>query len=349
MRILDAKTFSATIKLVVFMVVTTMATGLLVVTIGNVGFGDTKEYEAVFSDVTGLNTNDDIRIAGVKVGTVEDIEIEGRDLARVAFSVDSETVLDQSTHAQIRYRNLVGQRYIELSQGAGPSGVLREGQTIPLPQTDPALDLTVLFNGFKPLFEAMSPKDVNQLSYEIIQVFQGEAGTVESLLAHTASVTNAIADRDQVVGALIDNLNSVLDTLARRDDELSAMITELQQFVSGLAQDRKPILDSLDAVSELSEETAQMVTKTRPALVADLEQLRRVTSVLNNGREIIDDTLQIMPIKLKKVGRTASYGSFFNFYLCNFQGGVKVPGQLPGVDRIVRVNYDTNSARCSLG
>ena len=345
MRILDAQTFSATVKLVIFMVVTTMATGLLVVTIGNVTFGAEKTYDAVFSDVTGLNTGDDIRIAGVKVGAVEEIEIEGRDLARVAFTVDAEQRLDQSTHARIRYRNLVGQRYIELSQGAGPSGVLKEGSTIPLPQTEPALDLTVLFNGFKPLFEALSPKDVNKLSYEIIRVFQGEAGTVESLLGHTASLTNAIADRDRVVGALIDNLNSVLDTLARRDDELSAMITELQQFISGLAQDRKPILNSLDAVSVLSEETAEMVTRTRPPLVADLEQLRRVTGVLNDSREIIDDTLQIMPIKLKKVGRTASYGSFFNFYLCNFQGGVKVPGS----DRTVRVNYDTNSSRCSLG
>ncbi len=345
MRILDAKTFSATVKLIVFMVVTTMATGLLVMTIGNVTFGAEKTYEAVFSDVTGLNTGDDIRIAGVKVGTVEEIEIEGRDLARVAFTVDAEQRLDQSTHARIRYRNLVGQRYIELSPGAGPSGLLREGATIPLSQTEAALDLTVLFNGFKPLFQALSPKDVNKLSYEIIRVFQGEAGTVESLLGHTASLTNAIADRDRVVGALIDNLNSVLDTLARRDDELSGMITELQQFISGLAQDRKPILDSLDAVSTLSQETAEFVTRTRPPLVADLQQLRRVTGVLNDSREIIDDTLQIMPIKLKKVGRTASYGSFFNFYLCNFQGGVKLPGN----ERIVRVNYDTNSARCSLG
>ncbi len=345
MRILDAKTFAATVKLVIFMVVTTLATGLLVVTIGNVGFGATKDYSAVFSDATGLNPGDDIRIAGVKVGTVDEIEIEGRDLARVAFTVDADTPLDQSTNARIRYRNLVGQRYIELSQGVGPSGVLEEGSTIPLPRTDPALDLTVLFNGFKPLFQALSPKDVNKLSYEIIRVFQGEAGTVESLLAHTASLTNTIADRDRVVGALIDNLNFVLDTLARRDDELSAMLTELQQFISGLAQDRKPILESLDAVSVLSEETAEMVTRIRPPLVADLEQLRRVTGVLNDGRQIIDDTLQIMPIKLKKVGRTASYGSFFNFYLCNFQGGVKVPG----MDRTVRVNYDTNSARCSLG
>jgi phospholipid/cholesterol/gamma-HCH transport system substrate-binding protein len=345
MRIFDVQTASATVKLLVFMVVTTLATGLLVVTIGNIGFGATKEYDAVFSDVTGVNTGDDIRIAGVKIGTVEEIELENRDLARVSFSVDAGTALDKSTEARIRYRNLVGQRYIALTPGPGPSGRLREGATIPLQRTEPALDLTVLFNGFKPLFEALSPSDVNRLSYEIIQVFQGEGGTVESLLANTASVTNTIADRDRVVGELIDNLNDVLTTLSRRDDELSSLITELQQFVSGLTRDRQPILDSLDAVSRLSSETSELVVDTRPALVADIEQLRRTTKVLHDGRQILDQSLQILPQKLQKVGRTATYGSWFNFYICNFQGGVKVPV----LNRTVRVNYDVNSERCSLG
>ena len=345
MRMLDAKTFSATVKLIIFMVVTTMFTGLLVVTIGNIGFGATKEYSAVFRDVTGLNPGDDIRIAGVKVGTVEEIEISGRNLAEVAFTVDAETPLDRSTHARVRYRNLVGQRYIALTQGAGPSGVLEEGSTIPLSRTAPALDLTVLFNGFKPLFQALSPTEINKLSYEIIRVFQGEGGTMESLLAHTASVTNTIANRDRVISALIDNLNDVLTTLSERDQELSSLIIELQQFVSGLARDREPILDSLDAVSELSSETADLMVETRPALVADIQQLRRVTGVLNQGRELIDRSLQILPIKLWKVGRTATYGSWFNFYVCNFQGGVKVPV----LNRTVRVNYDVNSPRCSLG
>lgn len=349
-RPLDRTTISAGLKLLVFMLVTSVATAGLALTISGIGLGDIKEYSAVFSDVTGVEEGDDVRISGVAVGEVRDIQLttdttNGKPAAEVRFTVASEQRLATSTQAAVRYRNLIGQRYIALTEGAGSSEELSDGDTIPLSRTKPALDLTVLFNGFKPLFAALSPKDVNQLSYEIIRVFQGEGGTVESLLAHTASVTNTIADRDRVVGALIDNLNSVLDTLARRDDELSSMITELQQFISGLAQDREPILNSLDAVSRLSEETAGLVSKTRPALVADIEQLRRVTGVLNDGREIIDDTLQIMPIKLKKVGRTASYGSFFNFYLCNFQGGVRVPGR----DKPVRVNYDTNSARCDLG
>lgn len=343
MKLLDKASASAAVKLVVFIVVTTMATAVLVVTIGNVSFGSTREYQAVFSDVTGLNEGDDVRIAGVRIGTVESIEIEDKDLAKVSFSVEEKQRLDQSTNAKIRYRNLVGQRYVSLAQGSGPSGTLEEGDTIPLRRTEPALDLTVLFNGFKPLFTALSPDDVNKLSYEIIKVFQGEGGTVESLLAHTASVTNTLADRDKVVGELITNLNDVLETLGQRDKELTGFIQELQQFVTGLSQDREAILGSLDSVSLLAEETSGLVTETRPAIVEDIKQLRRLSGNLNRNSKVIDDSLQILPLKLQKVGRTATYGSFFNFYLCNFTGGVVVTEK----ERIELLPYDTGSGRCS--
>ena len=174
----------------------------------------------MFTDATGVIKGDDVRIAGVKVGTVKDVEIVDRTRALVTFTVDADTPLNEATNATIRYRNLVGQRYISLTQESA-TPPLAEGDTIPSSAPQPALDLTVLFNGFKPLFQALSPADVNQLSYEIIQVFQGEGGTLESLLAHTASVTTTLADRDQVIGDLIDNLNEVLDHLGDRDQQLS--------------------------------------------------------------------------------------------------------------------------------
>ena len=343
MRILDAKTFGATVKLVIFMVVTTLATGLLVVTIGNLGFGETKEYDAVFSDVTGVNTGDDIRIAGVKVGTVKKVEIADRTRALVTFSVQDTTPLSKATRADIRYRNLVGQRYISLSNEIGDSGKLAEGATIPVAQTSPALDLTVLFNGFKPLFEALTPSDINQLSYEIVQVFQGEGGTLEGLLSHTASVTSTLADRDQIISALIDNLNEVLDHLGSRDDQLNRLITTFRTFVGGLKDDRQAILGSLDQISTLSVETADLVDGIREPFVEDVKQLRTVAENLDRNKAEIDRALQVLPIKLEKVGRTAVYGSWFNFYLCQFQGKVTVAGLT------VPVQYNTGSDRCELG
>lgn len=345
MSLLDRRTAGDAVKLMVFIVVTTVATSLLVVTIGNISFNDKYEYKAVFSDATGVVNGDDVRIAGVKVGSVEDVEVHDEDKALVTFTVDQDAQVTAGTNAGIRYRNLVGQRYIALTQGVGSPSILREGATIPLSRTQPALDLTVLFNGFKPLFEALSPADVNKLSHEIIAVFQGEGGTLESLLAHTASVTSTLAGRDQIIGELIDNLNEVMVTLGDRDAELSQLLVRLRQFVSGLSQDRDAILGSLEAVSELAVETSGLVTGIRKPLAKDIKELREVAGTLDRNKAELDRAIQVLPIKLEKIGRTAIYGSWFNFYLCNFKGQVTLPDGTVVDD----IRWQTNAARCDLG
>lgn len=345
--ILDSRTRRDLVKLLAFVLVTTLATGLLVLTIGNISFGGTRQYKAVFSDATGVTKGDDVRIAGVKVGTVKDVAITARTRALVTFSVDDDQSLSAATHVAIRYRNLVGQRYLALSEEIGDGRRLKEGQTIPIAHTTPALDLSVLFNGFKPLFQALSPSDINKLSYEIVQVFQGEGGTLEGLLSHTASVTQTLADRDAVIDSLIDNLNQVLDHLGDRDQQLSTLITTFRRFVHGLSGDREAILGSLDQISGLSVQTAGLLQGIRSPLVEDVKQLRRVAGNLDANRAELDRTLQVLPIKLDKIGATATYGSFFNFYLCNFTGTVKLPKILSG--REVPVSYKVGGARCNLG
>jgi phospholipid/cholesterol/gamma-HCH transport system substrate-binding protein len=348
MSLLDKKTAVDLTKLVIFIVVTTLATSVLVITIGNISFGGSKEYKAEFVDATGVVKGDDIRVAGVKVGTVKDVEIVDRTRALVTFSVEESTPVTGATNAAIRYRNLVGQRYITLTQEIGDSARLDDGATIPVSQTSPALDLTVLFNGFKPLFQALSPADLNKLSYEIIQVFQGEGGTLEGLLAHTASVTQTLAARDEVIGQLIDNLNEVLDHIGDRDDQLTELIKTFRTFVGGLKDDREAILGSLDQISQLSAETAGLVSGIREPFVEDIKQLRRVAGNVDKNKAELDRALQVLPIKLNKVGRTAIYGSWFNFYLCEFSGQVKVAGLDP-----LKVTYPLPGTkvadRCDLG
>lgn len=344
MSVLDAKTAGALTRLLVFMLVTSLATGVLVMTIGNISIGGTKEYSAIFSDVTGVVEGDDVRVAGVRVGNVSEIEVHERDQARVTFSVDAETTLTESTEATIKYRNLIGQRYLSLTDPDPSGSELDEGAEIGPDRTTEALDLTVLFNGFKPLFTALSPADLNQFSHEIIQVFQGEGGTLESLLAHTASVSETLVRRDETINSLIDNLNNVLDQLGDRDQELSELIVTFRDFVRGLKNDRQAILGSLDQISELAVTTADLATDVREPFVKDIRQLRRLTRNIDNNKAELDRALQVMPIKLEKIGRTATYGSFFNFYLCHFQGNVQLPqiGHVP-------VDYNVAADRCDLG
>jgi len=341
-KLLDKKTSLDTVRLAIFVVVTTVATALLAVTIGNISFTATTKYRAVFTDVVGLNKGDDIRIAGVKVGQVDKIAIYQDKLAMVSFSVDSDQVLDTTTRATMRYRNLVGNRYIALTEGVGGGSRMKANGIIDKDRTAPALDLSVLFNGFKPLFTALTPKDVNQFAFEVIKVLQGEGGTIESLLARTASLTTTLADSDQVIGDLITNLTSTLQIVSQRQQNFSQLLINLQQFITGLSQDINPILGSLGSINSLNTKTAGLLQQTRVPLKADLDRLRQLSTTLDDTQGIWVKTLQNMPGKLETMTRTASYGSWFNFYLCGFDGNVTLP-----LGTRIPISHDVNSARCA--
>lgn len=326
---LDKESFSALAKLSVFLVLTGLATALLMMTMSNGSFERSHTYKAVFTDATGVTKGDDVRIAGVSVGSVKGVQIIDRNKAEVALKIRSGIVLTTNTNVQIRFRNLVGQRYLNVFQGGqGNSAVLKDGATIGLDQTQEALDLTTLLNGFKPVFQALNPADTNKLAFELVQTLQGEGASVENLLARTASLTRTLADRDQLIGDVITNLSSVLDTIGSRDKQLTYTIDTLQQFVTGLKKDRNAILDSMDSISALTTETSNLLVQGRPDLAADVKELKRVTANLSKQKNMdaIQQSVQILPIKLKKFGVLASNGSMFNFYACSLNLRV---GDLP--------------------
>jgi phospholipid/cholesterol/gamma-HCH transport system substrate-binding protein len=327
----NTRTAGAGLKLLIFVALTSLATGVLAVTISNTRFTDSRSYKAIFTDVAGVLTGDDVRVAGVRVGEVKKIDLYEGNKARVTFSVAKEGIfasgLPKSVTAQVRYRNLDGQRYLSLSEGPGSAGdVLPPGGTIPISQTTPALDLTVLFNGFRPLFKAVAPEDVNKLSFEIVQTLQGEAGTVNGLLSHVASLTNTLADRDQVIGAVITNLNQVLGTIDQRHEQVGTLITNLQSFVSGVAGDRQAIFDSIGAINDLTGVTADLLVKARPAVKQDIAGLNKVAGTLADNGGSIDKALRQAPERLNKLANSSSYGSWFNFYLCALDARVALPG-----------------------
>jgi phospholipid/cholesterol/gamma-HCH transport system substrate-binding protein len=337
------KTISAAVKLLIFAVIATLATAVLAVTISNTQFVASRPYHLVFTDASGLNTGDEVRIAGVRVGQVDSITLYQGHLAKVTISVVKEQTLPRSAQAQLRYRNLMGQRYISLTEGAGQGGELPPGGTIPKEQTQPAIDLTALFNGFRPLLRAIRPQDVNQLTYEIIQVLQGEGGTVNGLLAHVASLTETLGNRDAVIGRVIDNLDKVIATIDSRDQEVSALITNLKSLVSGLSADRHAIGDSLVSVDRLISTTNGLLTDVRPSVKADIASLGHLSKVLAANGDQLDKALQTMPTNFMLLDRAASYGSWFNFYLCDFKATVRF-----GDNVLLSPNYSVGADRCSL-
>ncbi len=308
------------IKLIVFAVVTVLATSLLALTIANAGGGGDHDYRAVFTDAAMLNAGDDVRIAGVRVGQVTDVKVYDRDQAMVSFNVNRDRLPD-GTQLYIRYKNLTGLRYLALEKGAGdPDETVGPGFTFGTdpehPDTHPAVNLTELFNGFKPLFRELSADDVNTLSEQIIKVFQGESGTMSALISSTADLTNAIADKDAVIGELITNLTKVLDTVNRNDAQFTALLDNTEQLVTGLASQRESVGSAISSVSNLTAVTASILQPTGPAIQGDIAGLKALADQINARDDDVATILTNLPVKLQKIGRAATFGSWFQFYLC---------------------------------
>ncbi|GAA2311816.1 MCE family protein [Streptomyces kunmingensis] len=315
------------VKSFLFVVVTALATTVLGLSIANTGVGtDATTYKALFTDVTGLVDGDGVRISGVKVGEVTDVRVVDRRTAQVTFTVTDGRHLPGTTTAAVKYLNMVGQRYVSLERGAGGgTAELADGDTIPLARTTPALDLTLLFNGFKPLFEGLSPRDVNDLAGSIVKVLQGEGGTVDSLIQHVGSLSTTVAAKDKVIGEVVGNLTDVLTTINDREDQFDDLVTTLQKLVSGFDEDRKPLGDAVEAMGDLTTVTAGFLQDARKPLKDDIHQLGRLSTSLGDGIPQIQNFLDKTPTKLTALSRLSSYGSWFNLYLCEAKvGGLKM-------------------------
>jgi phospholipid/cholesterol/gamma-HCH transport system substrate-binding protein len=260
-------------------------------------------------------------VKSIKVTPIKQANGATTDEAEVSFSVNTDVPVTTTTRIEVHYLNLVGQRYLALVETPGAGARQSPNAVIPASRTAPAIDLTALFNGFKPLFQAITPRNVNAFALEIIKTLQGEGGTVQSLLTQTASLTNTVADRDSVIGQVVNNLVTVLGTVQKRNAGLNETIVQLQRLVTGLAGDRGTIAASLSHIDDLATSSTKLIAGVRPFLPSDLKSLAQLAHNLNttkdpDGQNTLAGELAREPAKLNRIIRTASYGGYFNFWLC---------------------------------
>jgi phospholipid/cholesterol/gamma-HCH transport system substrate-binding protein len=287
--------------------------------------GGEKSYKAVFTTVSGLSGGNFVRIAGVEVGKVKHISINNDGNAVVEFGIDDSVVLTDGSKAYVRYDNPIGGRFLELEDGPGAGKVLQAGATIPLDRTRPALDLDAVIGGFRPLFRALSPDQVNTLSSELIQAFQGQGATINSLLSETAAFTNTLADRDTLIGEVIVNLNTVLGTLGGQSDQLAKTVDSLSTLMGGLAARKTDIANSIAYSNAAAATVADLLEQARPPIHNTVVQTDRAAGIAVADHDYLDDLLNTLPDAYQKLGRQGLYGDFFSFYLCDLL--LKLPGK----------------------
>lgn len=338
---MTAKIRGDAVRLGVFLAVCLLGVFGLFAVFGQMRFGEeTNRYRAEFLNVTGLETNDFVRIAGVEVGKVDKVQIQPDTTALVEFTADDSVVLTEGSRAVIRYDDLIGGRYLALEEGAGGTQKLSAGDTIPLARTSPALDLDALIGGFRPLFQALDPEQINSLSGQLITALQGQGGTINSFLAQTAALTSTLADRDQLIGEVIINLNSVLGSLGDQSDQFGKAVGSLSELVEALESRGEEISSGLAYTNAAAGSITDLLAEARPPLQKVVQETDRTAGIVVADADYFDNVINTLPDAYQALARQGIYGDFFSFYLCdivlklNGKGGqpvyVKVAGQETG-------------------
>lgn len=327
-------------RLGIFMLVCGLGIVAIIAVFGQLRFTGGKTYNATFANVSGLRDGNFVRIAGVEVGKVKKISINDDATVTVQFFADDSVVLTQGSRAAVHYQNLIGDRYLALEEGTGSVQLLHPGQTIPIERTQPALDMQALIGGFRPLLRALDPDQVNALTGQLIAAFQGQGATISSFLAQTASVTNTLADRDQLVGQVISNLNTLLGSLGEQTKQFDKAVESVSELVKGLSERRTDITKGVAYLNAAAGSVADLLTQARPPLQNTVHQVDRAAALVVADHDYVDNLLNHLPEKYALLARQGLNGDFFSFYLCdailklNGKGGqpvyVKVAGQASG-------------------
>jgi phospholipid/cholesterol/gamma-HCH transport system substrate-binding protein len=337
---------SMVIKVSAFAVTMLLVAAALVVVFGDFRFGPESTYHATFTNVTRLKAGQKVRIAGVPVGSVQGIKLNPDNTIDVKFGVDQRYQLYSSTRALIRYENLVGDRFLEITSGPGELRKLPPGGTINSQHTQPALDLDALLGGLRPVLKGLDADKVNTVSSAVIQLLQGQGGALANVLSDTSAFSSALGQRDQLIGDVITNLNAALGTVDQKSAQFSASVDQLQQLISGLAKNKDSIAGAIPPLASTTTDLTELLQNSRRPLQGILENTRPLATELDDRKAEVDNDVEQLGEDYLRLSALGAYGSFFNIYFCSVT--IKINGPA-GSDILLPLGgqVDPSKGRCS--
>jgi phospholipid/cholesterol/gamma-HCH transport system substrate-binding protein len=286
-----------------------------------IGGGDT--YYASFSEAGGLKANDEVRIAGVRVGKVEKVELAG-DHVRVTFRVDGAADFGSETAAAIKVKTLLGAMFLSL-QPAG-SGQLEEGAEIPVERTSSPYEVVEAFAG---LAETSEQIDTDQLAQSLTTLADLTRNTPEEFreaLDGVSQLSANVAARDEQINQLLGNLEKVSTVLDERDGDIIRLMKDSDVLFRSLVTRREAVHRLLVSTSTLSRELTALVRQSRADLKPALTHLENVVAVLNKNEDNIDNSLRLMAPFYRVFANTLGTGPWFDTYIQNFPPAPQVGG-----------------------
>ena len=277
-----------------------------------IGGGDT--YYASFAESGGLRVNDEVRIAGVRVGKVNSVELEDG-AVKVGFKVKTDATLGEDTAAAIKVKTLLGAMYLSLEPEG--DGELDEGSTIPVERTTSPFDVVDAFEG---LAETSAEIDTDQLAASLTTLADLTRNTPEefqSALSGVSALSETVASRDEQINSLLQNLESVSTVLNERDEDIVTLMRDSDVLFRALVGRREAVHDLLVSTSTLSKELTALVSQSREDLKPALAHLENVLAVLNKNQDNLDNSLRLMEPFYRVFTNTLGTGPWFETYIDN--------------------------------
>ena len=275
-----------------------------------IGGGDT--YYANFAEAGGLKTGAEVRVAGVSVGNVKAIKLQG-DKVNIKFMLDKGTKFGPETTGELKVKTLLGSMYLALFPKG--SGQLAKGATIPISQTTPPYDV---IEAFSELSRVSSKIDVPQLSTALDALSELSDDTPEEFRGAIKGVSNLsrnLAARDQQINTLLGSLKKVSGVLNSRNTQLEALFKDSDVLFSAVSARRDSIHNLLVATTSLSTELRGLVKDTRADLKPALSQLKTVTSMLRKNEASLDEALRVMGPFQRVFANALGSGPWFDTYM----------------------------------
>lgn len=316
MRILGAP-LATLVKVLVFVLVSAVFTFLLAIRIGNLDlFSSTKRMEAAFSDANGVFEGDAVKVAGVDVGRVVGTRIEDGK-AIITFDVDREVAVTTASTVAIRWRNILGLRFLYLHPGAGGTP-LEEGDRIPDDRTDEAGDLTAFLNRLGPILKAIDAEKANAFLDSMNTALAGNEAVVRALLTSGATVADELGSMDAEIKSLIGSSDTVLKGYAKQKDAIGSIVEDLDAIGGELSANTASINSFIVNLAEVQRQTERLLRENRDDIDADIAHLANVAELLAANRGRLDRTLCSLPTGVAPYQDTTAWGQWFNVRIVQF-------------------------------
>jgi len=314
---------STVVFLTLFLVFSVAVTWMVFATLQRNVAGPTSNYSAIFSDVSGLAEGDDVRVAGVRVGRVDKIELTPDNQAKVSFKVRSNQTLYTNTLASVTYQNIIGQQYLGLSQGEGDKRKLAVGAQIPESRTNPSFDISYMLNGFEPLFTELDPQQVDNLTNAIITAFQGNQGSLLTLTTQASVLTQTLAGPDAALGDLIANLDRLMTTLAAQSTNLQTMLHETSVSIAALNSRRDELVSSVGSITANVTRLSAIVNAITPQMQQFIDREPGFLKYsVTDGKARLAYAVANVPLLLKGLARAGQEGTYIDVYVCDLDFGL---------------------------